>query len=267
MLTAPIRSSRHVWARSSTFDGETRFARASRRPSGCSLSGASSADNLDFAFLPSTSKPLSSASVPEALNRDSYNAIAPSWDAARRSLSLRERPYLDAFLADLAVPSHVLDLGCGTGRPIAEHILGEGHRVTGVDQAERLLTLARSRFPAARWIESRIEHYAPAEHYGGVVCWDTLFHIERLHHGTLIRRFARWLEPGGKLMLTFGGSEHPAFTDTMFGESFFYDSHAPDRELEILRNAGFEPLVADFIDPPTTGRDKGRYAVVARRGA
>ena len=203
--------------------------------------------------------------VSAALNRDSYNAIAASWDEARRALPARERPYLDAFLADVPVPSHVLDLGCGTGRPIAEHILDQGHRVTGVDQAEQLLALARSRFPAARWIESRIEHYAPAEHYGGVVCWDALFHIERLHHETLIRRIARWLEPGGKLMLTFGGSAHPAFTDTMFGETFFYDSHAPDKELEILHDAGFELLVAEFIDPPTTGRDKGRYAVVARR--
>jgi 2-polyprenyl-3-methyl-5-hydroxy-6-metoxy-1,4-benzoquinol methylase len=207
----------------------------------------------------------SSGDLADPLNRNSYNAIAASWDEARRSLSARERPYLDAFLADLQVPSHILDLGCGTGRPMAEHILAEGHRVTGVDQAERLLDLARSRFPAARWIESRIEHYAPAEHYAGVVCWDALFHIERVHHETVIRRIARWLEPGGKLMLTFGGSEHAAFTDTMFGQTFFYDSRAPEKELSILREAGFKPLVADFIDPPTTGRDKGRYAVVARR--
>jgi SAM-dependent methyltransferase len=203
--------------------------------------------------------------LPEALNRDSYNTIAASWDEARRSLSARERPYLDAFLAEFPVGSHILDLGCGTGRPIGEHILAQGHRVTGVDQAERLLDLARSRFPAARWIESRIEHYAPADHYAGVVCWDALFHIERRCHETLIRRIARWLKPGGKLMLTFGGSEHPAFTDTMFGQTFFYDSHAPHKELAILREAGFEPLVADFIDSPTTGRDKGRYAVVASR--
>jgi hypothetical protein len=67
-------------------------------------------------------------------------------------------------------------------------------------------------------------------------------------------------------MLTFGGSEHPAFTDTMFGQTFFYDSHAPEKELSILREARFEALIAEFIDPPTAGRDKGRYAVVASRG-
>jgi len=64
--------------------------------------------------------------------------------------------------------------------------------------------------------------------------------------------------------LTFGGSAHPAFTDTMCGHTFFCDSHPPDAALELLCVAGFQPRVSDFVDLPTGGRDTGRYAVVAR---
>jgi SAM-dependent methyltransferase len=78
------------------------------------------------------------------MNRDSYNAIAASWDQARRSLSARERPYLDVFLANLAVGSHILDLGCGTGRPIAEHILSRGHQITASIRPSGL-SLSRAR--------------------------------------------------------------------------------------------------------------------------
>jgi len=203
------------------------------------------------------------AQRPGALNRPSYNAIASAWDAARVSLHGRERACLETMLDGVDAPANVLDLGCGTGRPIAAHILGRGHHLTGVDQAEALLDLARSRFPAARWIQGDIETFETDERFGAIVCWDTLFHIERSAHARLFEHFAAMSLPGARLMLTVGGSEHPAFTDTMFGHTFFYDSHPPRVVLEMLAEAGFRPIVAEFMNLPTSGRDKGRYAIVA----
>ncbi|MGB5035333.1 MAG: class I SAM-dependent methyltransferase [Blastocatellia bacterium] len=198
------------------------------------------------------------------MNRDSYNAIAEAWDDARSKFSGREREYLEQFLDGLPVPSSLLDLGCGTGRPIAEYLLERGNRVTGVDQSREMLAIARDRLPSGTWIEQRIEEFDSAERFDGIVCWDALFHIERSLHETLIRRMARMLVEGGRLILTFGGSDHPAFTDTMFGETFFYDSHPPEVELNLLRAAGFEFLISEFTNVPTGGRDKGRYAVVGQ---
>lgn len=198
------------------------------------------------------------------MNRDSYNAIASSWDAARVALHGREPAYLDALLAGLSERASVLDLGCGTGRPMAEYILARGHHVTGVDQAEALLEMARTRFPGATWIHGSIEAFVATTPFDAIVCWDALFHVERAEHEALFARFATMLRPGGRLMLTFGGSDHPAFTDTMFGRRFFYDSHPPERTLAMLASQGFVPLVSEFMNPPSPGRDKGRYAVVAR---
>lgn len=198
------------------------------------------------------------------MNRQSYNAIAASWDAARAGFYGREREYVDTLLNSLAAPSDILDLGCGTGRPIAEYILSKGHRVTGVDQAEALLERARSRYPNGTWIESTIEEFDPPKQFDAIVCWDAMFHIDRARHAALFARFARLLLPGGRLMMTVGGSDHPAFTDTMFGQSFFYDSHPLDKVRGMLAAAGFEPVIAEFMNEPTAGRDKGRYAIVAR---
>ena len=200
----------------------------------------------------------------EAMNRESYNAIASSWDAARAAFSGREREYVDALLDGLPVPSSVLDLGCGTGRPIAEYILSKGHHVTGVDQAEALLTLARARHPRATWLHATMEAFVPTERFHAIVCWDALFHIDRSQHESLLARFANMLWPGGRVMLTVGGSAHPAFTDAMYGQTFFYDSHPPETVLALLGRVGFEPVIAEFMNLPTSGRDKGRYAIVAR---
>ncbi|HEU6451642.1 MAG TPA: class I SAM-dependent methyltransferase [Gemmatimonadaceae bacterium] len=208
-------------------------------------------------------------SIGSGINRESYNAIARDWDAARASFHGSERRYLDALLEGLAAPARILDLGCGTGRPMAEYVLSLGHHVTGVDQSEELLSLARQRFPQGEWIHSRIEDFlADVENdgaYDGVIVWDSLFHIERDRHESILAK-AHWaLVPGGRLMLTAGGSAHPAFTDTMFDRDFFYDSHTPERLAALLTELGFEILVNEFMNLPTSGRDKGRIAIVARK--
>ena len=199
------------------------------------------------------------------LNRESYNAIADQWAAARSGFHGREQAYLDAFLDGLPTPAQLLDLGCGSGRPMAEYLLSRGHQLTGVDQSVAMLTLARTRFPAARWVESTIEDYASDEHFDGILCWDALFHIDRAQHQRLLTRFAGLLRGGGRLMLTAGGSAHPAFTDSMFGHQFHYDSHPPETLLRLLDAAGFDLIVNEFMNLPNGARDKGRVAIVAKK--
>lgn len=199
------------------------------------------------------------------LNRTSYNRIAHQWDKARSVLTERERPYFDVFVAALPDSASILDLGCGTGRPIAEQLLARGHQVTGVDQATSLLGTARTRFPSATWIESSIEAFETALRFDAVVCWDALFHVPRELHEGILHRVVWYLKPGGRLMMTVGGSEHPAFTDTMFGQTFFYDSHTPAETLQILTRLNCRPITADFINIPDGQRDKGRFAIVAER--
>ncbi len=68
---------------------------------------------------------------------------------------------------------------------------------------------------------------------------------------------------GGRFALTVGGSDHAPFTDTMFGKPFFYDSHPPETTITVLQSARFEILHSEFLNLPTNGRDKGRFAIVA----
>jgi hypothetical protein len=49
----------------------------------------------------------------------------------------------------------------------------------------------------------------------------------------------------------------------MFGREFFYDSHTPEKTKTLLGDAGFQIVHEEFLNPPTSGRDKGRFAVVA----
>jgi trans-aconitate methyltransferase len=200
------------------------------------------------------------------MNRDSYNKIAHHWDSARSGFVLREREYLDAVLAVVPEGATILDMGCGTGRPMAEYAISRGHHVVGVDQSEEMLEIARRSFPHETWILSPIEAYEPDVVYQGAIMWDSLFHVPRGEHESIISKIVSGLPSGGRLMLTVGGSAHPAFTDFMFGEAFYYDSNTPEETEAILLQLGCRLLIAEFMNVPDGGRDKGRYAIVAEKG-
>jgi SAM-dependent methyltransferase len=199
------------------------------------------------------------------VNRDSYNRIAHEWALARAGFYGRERDYLDMLISRLPQESFILDLGCGTGRPMAEYVISRGYRVIGIDQAESLLAHARAAFPNEEWVSSSIEGYGFRHRYAAAILWDSLFHIERARHAPILKRVVEGLPAGGRLMLTVGGSEHPPFTDVMFGQTFFYDSNSPKQTERILQDLGCRVLLGELMNQPTSGRDKGRYAFVAER--
>ncbi len=67
---------------------------------------------------------------------DLYQRRAADFDR-ERSRSLFERAWLDRFAGLLPEGGSVLDLGCGTGEPIARYLLGKDLAVTGVDSCPR----------------------------------------------------------------------------------------------------------------------------------
>jgi len=66
-----------------------------------------------------------------------YDRIAERFAKARSGF--RERVYVDRFITLAAPGAHVLDLGCGTGVPIARYLIDHGFRVTGVDSSHAML--------------------------------------------------------------------------------------------------------------------------------
>lgn len=199
------------------------------------------------------------------MNRESYNLIASQWAAARSAFFGREREYLDALLAAAPLDATILDLGCGTGRPMAEHIVAQGRRVWGVDQSDAMLAIARSRLPRERWVLSTMEAFEPDQPCHGALLWDSLFHVPRTDHEPILRKVVAALPVGARLMLTVGGSAHPAFTDTMFGQTFSYDSNTPEESEQILARLGCRIVIGEFMNLPDGGRNKGRYAIVAEK--
>jgi cyclopropane fatty-acyl-phospholipid synthase-like methyltransferase len=209
--------------------------------------------------------------------QNSYDHIAEQWHSNFRGQDYVDRVlgYVDKILDGLPPGTKVLDLGCGTGNPIAKYIVRRGYRVIGVDQSEKMLEIAKKVVPEAEFIHSNMIEIQFADKFGAAVAWDSVFHVERKYHSAIYRKLANSLEIGGRLLLSLGGSDVDSsatgsggsgaegFTSEMFGHTFFYSGYAPGVARQLLEAEGFEIEVWEVDDPYS----RGHIAVVARKVA
>ena len=98
---------------------------------------------------------------------DLYERHAATYDRLRGK-TLFERAWLDRFLALVPERAALLDIGCGSGEPIARHFLAKGHAVTGIDSAPSLVALCRQRFPQAAWQVWDMRRLALGRRFDGI---------------------------------------------------------------------------------------------------
>jgi SAM-dependent methyltransferase len=199
--------------------------------------------------------------------QNSYDHIAEQWHSNFRGREYVDRVlgYVGKILEGLPRGAKILDLGCGTGRPIAEYLVRRGYRVVGVDQSKKMLEIAKAVVPAAKLIHGDMVEIEFADVFAAAVAWDSVFHVERKHHPAIFRKLADSLETGGRLLLSVGGSDADpgvgGFTSEMFGHTFFYSGHRPEVARDLLEAEGFEIEVWEVDDPSS----RGHIAVIARK--
>jgi SAM-dependent methyltransferase len=183
---------------------------------------------------------------------EAYDRAAEKYADARVPVTGSFRRLLDRLVQPLPAGASVLDVGCGHGVP-ARYLVDRGFRVTGLDGSARLLELARKAVPEATFHLGDMRSADPGGPYDAVLAWDSVFHVPRGDHAAVFSRFRSWLGPGGRLLLSLGGSGGEEFTSEMLGETFFYSGHTPEASIELLEGAGFEIEHWEIDDPSSRG--------------
>ncbi|MEM6616956.1 MAG: class I SAM-dependent methyltransferase [Pseudomonadota bacterium] len=179
--------------------------------------------------------------------QDVYDRAAQAFDQ-RRAKSLFERGWLDRFTSKLPASPTVLDVGCGTGRPISSYLMESGAVLTGFDFAPGMLAIARERYPNATWIEGDMRDIDLGQTFNGVLSWDGFFHLSRAEQRDVLPRLAQHVREGGCLMVTTGPADGEA-TGTVDGEAVYHASLDPAEYTAILSDCGFRHVEIVVEDP------------------
>lgn len=164
-----------------------------------------------------------------------------------------ERPYLDRVAALSPPPGKVLDVGCGSGEPIARYFVERGYQVTGVDAVGEMLELSRTRFPAMTWLQTDMRQLDLGERFDVVIAWDSFFHLSPDDQRPMFERFRRHAAPGGVLMFTSGLTEGGSVGGDLFGDQLYHGSLDTAEYARLLERHGYDVVLHRIEDPACGG--------------
>ncbi len=207
-------------------------------------------------FYLSYDKDMMKSSIP------SYDRIAKQWK------DIRDRASINQCIVDIfpLFPKHptVLDVGCGTGYPIASWLSKKGCKVTGIDGSKEMIKYAKDlRLNGAEFNLVDIVTYKPTQTYDVIIAFDSLFHLNLDQQKPVLTTLLSALKFGGIFLMTHG-KKHGEIKGEMFGEPFFYSSLAKEDFVRHLESMGMRPLIVkeDYQEITTGSRD---LLIVAQR--
>jgi SAM-dependent methyltransferase len=155
-----------------------------------------------------------------------------------RGRSLWEHAWLDRFLSYLAPESIVLDIGCGMGEPVGRYIIDAGFGIVGIDSSPSMIEMCRERFPQAEWLVKDMRTLALGRKFGGVLAWDSFFHLPMNDQRLMFPRFSEHALPAAPLMFTSGSIEGEAI-GSYCGEPLYHASLDRMEYERLLTSNGF----------------------------
>lgn len=179
-----------------------------------------------------------------------YEKVADDF-ARLRDRTLFERRWLDRMLG-FAPGRRVLDLGCGTGLPIASYLADRRCQVTGVDGAASMVALFEKNLPRARAVHADMRGLDLGETFDVILAWDSFFHLSAADQRAMFATFAAHAAPRSVLMFTTGTSAGEAI-GAVGTAPVYHASLNPEDYRRALSAAGFEVLDQRMEDPDCAG--------------
>ncbi len=159
--------------------------------------------------------------------RVDYDQLAPTYNERFAGPPLQGTVHALQMLAADVEPAEarILEIGCGTGRWLAELVIEPARRCYGLDPSAGMLRQARQRTAPIRLIQGRGEHLPiPADSF------DLLYAVNVIHHITGQRAFIeeayRVLRPGGRLAVI--GMDPHGRRDAWYVYDYFEDVYETD---------------------------------------
>jgi SAM-dependent methyltransferase len=188
-----------------------------------------------------------------------YRRHARAW-AAARGTELSERAWIDRFAALLDASATVLDIGCGSGEPIAVSLVGRGHHVVAIDSSPEMIGLFRANLPDEVAEVADMRSLRLDRAFGGLIAWDSFFHLAPDQQRLMFPVFRDHALAGAPLLFTSG----PAYGEaigTLEGEPLYHASLGPDEYRLLLGENGFD-VAGHIVEDPDCG---ARTVWLARR--
>lgn len=192
--------------------------------------------------------------------RSGYDRIAVSYSEDREKFDNWNE--LNDFCSVLPNSARILDVGCGTGIPIAKYLVENNYSLVGIDLSLEMIAVAKQNVPQVEFHQmNMIDLDFPAASFDGLVACYSVFHIQRELHRKIFEGFYNVLKSGGHILVSIGSSDWEG-TEEYYGVEMYWSHYAPERTATIIAECGFEVIFNRRI---TTNGETHNW-VLAKKG-
>lgn len=188
-----------------------------------------------------------------------YERHASAWAADRGAFEWNDRCWHDRFIEGLPKGASILDLGCGSGHPVARYFVDREFSVTGVDASPTLISICRTQLPNQSWVVGDMRTVSIGKQFDAVLAWDSFFHLKPDDQRNMFAVFAEHAAPSALLMFNSGPAYGEAIGEYR-GDPLYHASLSADEYRDLLAKFGFI-VISHVIEDPNAG---GRTVWMAR---
>lgn len=146
----------------------------------------------------------------------------------------------DIFLSYLNPDSHILDLGCGTGRD-SKYFLDKGYKVTSIDGSIKMCDVATALLQKkVKQINFLDINYK--EEFGGIFACASLLHLSNEDLLIVLKKISKALKQDGILYTCFKYGD-----STRIDKGRFYNDMNEERFLGIIKNIENLKIIKSWI--------------------
>ncbi|MGU3576076.1 class I SAM-dependent methyltransferase [Brucellaceae bacterium C25G] len=167
-----------------------------------------------------------------------------------RNQALIEQKWLDVFLDVMPKGKRkVLDIGCGSGKPIAEYLIKKNCQITGVDSSPYFIELATHSFSDHHWLVKDMRHLENIGQFHGLIAWHSSFHLKPQDQRPMFETFRTITHKNAVLMFTSG--THLGEAIGIFeGNALYHGSLDTAEYRQLLNDNGF--IVLQYTEDDKT---------------
>jgi ubiquinone/menaquinone biosynthesis C-methylase UbiE len=180
--------------------------------------------------------------------RDVFDSLGKDYETAFAGFTA-QREEAEWLANELPANARVVDVGCGTGRPVTEVLAAAGHRVTGYDVSPTMIEIARTQIPGATFDVADLRTLdQPASRWDAVVVCYSLLQLTRAEIDAALAKFADWLAPGGIFLMATMPVDAEGFDFDFMGKLVTISSYSAEGYRDRLTRLGLEVVRERFAD-------------------
>lgn len=183
--------------------------------------------------------------------KSTYNQIADTYDDIRQRDSADQ--LLDFVFANVEPHSNVLDVGCGTGRPITLE-LSKKYNMVAIDNSEKMIEIADENLSdSVELINTDVRSVDFQKNkFQAIVMYYVLVNVPRDEHKHILKSLYEFLHDGGYLLFSAGRGDYKIKVTQNWlnsGNTMVWSFYNNETYIDMLKNIGYE-IKAGVIEAP-----------------